>query len=101
MPRWPRRRLPKHRCGSLAAPVRRELWADVIPAGGRTLRVPHVEAPHVKLDSQTSRRTDPFHDKLRFGDNFLAGVTRLAVASAAPEARDTVLRSAPVSKCVT
>jgi hypothetical protein len=57
----------------------------------RTSGVPHVEAPHVKLDTQTSRRADPFHDKLRFGDNFLAGVTRLAVASTAPEARDTVL----------
>jgi hypothetical protein len=45
----------------------------------------------VELDSQPSRRADPLHDKLRFGDDFLARITGLAVASTSPDAGDTVL----------
>ena len=45
----------------------------------------------MKLNALTPCRTDPFHNKLRLGDEFLARITRLAVASAAPDARDTVL----------
>jgi hypothetical protein len=45
----------------------------------------------MKLNALTARRADTFHNKLRLGDDFLAGVTRLAVASTTPETRDTVL----------
>jgi hypothetical protein len=46
----------------------------------------------MKLNALAARRADAFHDELRLGDDFLAGVTRLAVACTAPEARDAVLR---------
>jgi hypothetical protein len=51
-----------------------------------------VEAPNMKLNALAARRADAFHDKLPLGDEFLAGVTRLAIARTTPEARDTVLR---------
>jgi len=56
----------------------------------------------VKLNAFASRRADPFHDKfhdkLRLGDDLLTGVTRLAVAGATPEARNTVLGQTTVSE---
>ena len=74
------------------------ICADVTSARYATLRVPHVEASNVKLNVFASRRADPFHDKLRRGDDLLTGVTRLAVASATPEPRDTVLGQTTVSE---
>ena len=74
------------------------ICADVTSARYATLRVPDVEASHVKLNAFASRRADPFHDKLRLGDDLLTGVTRLAVAGATPEARDTVLGQTTVSE---
>jgi hypothetical protein len=52
----------------------------------------------VKLNAFASRRADPFHDKLRRGDDLLTGVTCLAVAGATPEPRDAVLGQTTVSE---
>ena len=84
---------------SLTGTVRwKFICAGVTSARYATLRVPDVEASNVKLNAFASRRADPFHDKLRRGDDLLTGVTRLAVAGATPEARDTVLGQATVSE---
>jgi hypothetical protein len=84
---------------SLTGSVRwKFICAGVTSARYATPRVPDVEASNVKLNAFASRRADPFHDKLRRGDALLTGVTRLAVASATPEARDTVLGQTTVSE---
>lgn len=74
------------------------ICADVTSARYATLRVPDVKASNVKLNAFASRRADPFHDKLRRGDDLLTSVTRLAVAGATPEARDAVLGQTTVSE---
>lgn len=61
-------------------------------AWGAALFVPQVEAPNMELNPFAARRADPFHDKLRFTDQFIAGVTCLTRTRAAPNARNTVLR---------
>ena len=84
---------------SLTGTVRwKFICAGVTSARYATPRVPDVEASNVKLNAFASRRADPFHDKLRLGDDLLTGVTRLAVAGATPEARDTVLGQTAVSE---
>jgi hypothetical protein len=82
----------------LTGTVRWFICAGIPSARYAALRVPDVEASNVKLNAFASRRADPFHDKLRRGDALLTSVTRLAVASATPEARDTVLGQTTVSE---
>ena len=67
-------------------------------AWGAALFVPQVEAPNMELNPFGARRADPFHDKLRLTDQFIAGVTRLTRASAAPKARNTVLRKPTIGE---
>ena len=62
------------------------------------LFVPQGEAPHMELNPFAARRADPFHDELRLGDDFLAGVTRLTRTSSAPNARNTVLRKPTIGE---
>jgi hypothetical protein len=52
----------------------------------------------MELNTLTSRRADPFHDKLRLTDEFIAGVTRLTSTSSTPNARDTVLRKSTIGE---
>lgn len=62
-----------------------------------SLRVPDLEALHVKLHTKAAGGgADALHDKLSFGDDLLAGVTGLAVPRAAPHPRDAVLRQTTV-----
>jgi hypothetical protein len=52
----------------------------------------------MELDPFAACRADPFHDKLRLTDQFIAGVTRLARTSSPPNARNTVLRQPTIGK---
>ena len=70
------------------------------PGQGHDAPRPTGAGRDVKLNTFAARCADTFHDKLRLGDDFLAGVTRLAVARTAPEARDAVLGQATVSEFV-
>ena len=65
---------------------------------GAALFVPQVEAPNMELNPFAARRADPFHDKLRLTDQFIAGVTRLTRTGAAPKARNTVLRKSTIGE---
>ena len=61
------------------------------------LRVPDLEAPHVKLHTEAAGGgADALDDELSPGDDLLAGVTGLAVPRSAPHPRDAVLRQATV-----
>src|ERR1700737_576575 len=99
MPKRRRRKWPQPR-GSLAGPVRWERIAcgRITSAGRLAFRVPHVQTPDMKLNALAACRADTLHHKLRLGDDFLAGVTRLAVARPTPQARDAVLGQPTVSK---
>lgn len=46
----------------------------------------------MELNPFAARRADPFHDKLRLTDYFIAGVTRLTRTCSAPNTRNTILR---------
>lgn len=88
-----------------AAPGGRRLlelssWSR-LPSRNYSLLVPNLEARDVHLDRRlTVGRRHPLEDELRFGDDLLAAVARLACTGPAPDPGDAVIRKSAISKFV-
>src|SRR5690242_17930869 len=66
-------------------------WRLPVAARRLSLRIPEVEALHVKLQTPVRRGADALHEKLIGADRFLADVAVFAVRGAAPEPRDVIV----------
>ena len=64
------------------------------------LRVPEVKASDVELNGLHSL-ADPLHHELTLLNDQIAGSARFVVPGSAPDARDTVVRQASISKLFT